>query len=61
MDKFDRIVQLHAILRNRRTAISFEDLRARLERGHQGTTPENQELHFRGAHRRERDDPPRLT
>lgn len=31
MDKFDRISQLHAILKGRRTAISFEDLRGRLE------------------------------
>lgn len=31
MDKFDRIFQLHSILRARRTAISFEDLRAKLE------------------------------
>jgi predicted DNA-binding transcriptional regulator YafY len=31
MDKFDRIPQLHAILKGRRTAISFEDLRGRLE------------------------------
>lgn len=31
MDKFDRIVRLHAILRSRKTAISFEDLRLRLE------------------------------
>jgi proteasome accessory factor C len=31
MDKFDRISQLHSILRSRRTAISFEDLRERLE------------------------------
>jgi predicted DNA-binding transcriptional regulator YafY len=31
MDKFDRIFQLHAILASRRTAISLEDLMARLE------------------------------
>jgi predicted DNA-binding transcriptional regulator YafY len=31
MDKFDRIVQLHSVLRTRRTAVSFEDLRAKLE------------------------------
>ncbi len=31
MDKFDRIVQLHSILRSRRTVISAEDLRIRLE------------------------------
>jgi predicted DNA-binding transcriptional regulator YafY len=31
MDKFDRIFQLHSILRARKTPISFEDLRARLE------------------------------
>jgi proteasome accessory factor C len=31
MDKFDRIFQLHAILRSRRTPISLEDLTAKLE------------------------------
>jgi proteasome accessory factor C len=31
MDKFDRIFHLHAILASRRTAISLEDLTARLE------------------------------
>jgi predicted DNA-binding transcriptional regulator YafY len=31
MDKFDRICQLHAILKSRRTAIPLEDLMARLE------------------------------
>jgi proteasome accessory factor C len=31
MDKFDRIFQVHAILSSRRTAISLEDLMARLE------------------------------
>src|ERR1700761_3443636 len=31
MDKFDRVFKLHAILKGRRTAISFEDLRAKLE------------------------------
>src|SRR6266404_3381187 len=31
MDKFDRIFQLHAILRARKTPISLEDLTARLE------------------------------
>src|SRR5216684_6513388 len=31
MDKFDRIIQLHAVLASRRTAISLEDLTARLE------------------------------
>jgi len=31
MDKFDRIFQLHAVLASRRTAISLEDLMARLE------------------------------
>lgn len=31
MDKFDRLFQLHSILRTRRTPITFEDLRARLE------------------------------
>jgi predicted DNA-binding transcriptional regulator YafY len=31
MDKFDRIFQLHAIFAERRTAISLEDLMARLE------------------------------
>jgi proteasome accessory factor C len=31
MDKFDRIFQLHAVLAARRTAISLEDLMARLE------------------------------
>jgi hypothetical protein len=31
MDKFDRIFQLHAILRSRRTPIPLEDLLARLE------------------------------
>jgi proteasome accessory factor C len=31
MDKFDRIFQLHAILRARRTPIALEDLMARLE------------------------------
>ena len=31
MDKFDRIIQLHAVLASRRTAISLEDLMAKLE------------------------------
>jgi proteasome accessory factor C len=31
MDKFDRILHLHAVLASRRTAISLEDLMARLE------------------------------
>ena len=31
MDKFDRIFQLHAILRSRRTPVPLEDLMARLE------------------------------
>lgn len=31
MDKFDRIFQLHSVLRTRRTAISFQDLLVKLE------------------------------
>jgi predicted DNA-binding transcriptional regulator YafY len=31
MDKFDRIFQLHAILRSRRTPVAFEDLKSKLE------------------------------